>query len=320
VPAEYRELVEDFPRRLALADARRPLLVLLDALDQLAVPDPVLSLTWLPRTLPPHVKLIASLSERGAAQPWLQATRRLLPEDTFVPLGPLSLEQGKQLLDAWLQDARRTLRADQRDHILDRFASCPFPLYLRLAFEEARRWHSDDPPRMLGVDVHGILHDLFARLEQKSRHGQALVSKSLGYLAAARNGLTEGELLDVLSGDEVFFEEFMSRAHHEPPGRRLPVVVWSRLYFDLEPYLTERRADNTSLLSFYHHQVAEVTAARYLAGQARPAAHERLAHYFASQPHRFSGPLRIDVPNYRKMAELPHQQTAGRRWDDLESI
>ena len=69
-----------------------------------------------------------------------------------------------------------------------------------------------------------------------------MISRSLGYLASARHGLTEDEILDVLSMDQEVFKDFEDRAYHAPPEKRLPVVVWSRLYFDLEPYLTERSA------------------------------------------------------------------------------
>ena len=36
------------------------------------------------------------------------------------------------------------------------------------------------------------------------------------------------------------WNDFLVRAKHPPPYRRLPFVVWSRLFLDLEPYLTER--------------------------------------------------------------------------------
>ncbi len=65
------------------------------------------------------------------------------------------------------------------------------------------------------------------------------------------------------------------------------MVVWSRLYFDLEPYLSERAADGTSLMTFYHRQLREVAEEEYLAGDARHERHAQLAAYFsddAAQP------------------------------------
>ena len=61
---------------------------------------------------------------------------------------------------------------------------------------------------------------------------------------------------------------------------RLPVVIWSRLHFDLEPYLTERSADGTSLLAFYHRQFSEAVKTEYLPSDNMSKRHELLAAYF----------------------------------------
>src|SRR5205823_3122348 len=109
------------------------------------------------------------------------------------------------------------------------------------------------------------------------------VRGALGALAAARNGLTEEELLDVLTADAAVMADFRRRSPRSPASDRLPQIIWSRLYFDLEPYLTERRADGTSLMAFYHRQVSEAAAHRFLADDSGRQAHRRLADYFAGQ-------------------------------------
>jgi hypothetical protein len=45
---------------------------------------------------------------------------------------------------------------------------------------------------------------------------------------------------------------------------KIPIVVWSRLYLDLEPYLTERDADGVPIITFFHRQFNEVLRERYL--------------------------------------------------------
>jgi hypothetical protein len=159
-----------------------------------------------------------------------------------------------------------------------------------------------------------------------------LVSRGLGYLGASRSGLSEDELIDVLSADGDVLRDFEKRAKHEPPEPRLPVVVWSRLYFDLEPYLGERTADGASLMSFYHRQLDQVVTEDYLVedeerlaadakrdlhdGRAR---HGELAAYFADDDRQ---PLVREVddkqtPNLRRMSELPYQQTRGEMWEEV---
>jgi hypothetical protein len=142
-----------------------------------------------------------------------------------------------------------------------------------------------------------------------------MVERGLAYLAAAKNGLSEDEVLDVLSEPEVL-SDFKRRAPKSPDVDRLPVVVWSRLYFDLEPYLTERSADGASLLAFYHRQLAEVAAEDYLAGDAKLARHRHLAEYFGGQELEIERPDGA-IPNLRKLSELPYHQTYGEIWEQL---
>jgi hypothetical protein len=143
-----------------------------------------------------------------------------------------------------------------------------------------------------------------------------VVSRSLGYLVAAKSGLSEDELLDVLSGDAEVLSDFRRRLPRSPDVNRLPVVVWSRLYFDLEPYLTERSADGASLMTFYHRQLSEVVAEDYLASDSKRDRHRALAGYFGAQELEIRRDDRT-TPNLRKMSELPRQQTLGEMWDEL---
>ena len=110
------------------------------------------------------------------------------------------------------------------------------------------------------------------------------------------------------------FLDFQERARHRPPEERLPVIVWSRLYFDIEPYLTERSADGTSLISFYHRQLRDVIETDYLSGDQGRARHAALAEYFVSLDLFDKG---NKTANLRKLSELPYQQACGERWDEL---
>jgi hypothetical protein len=312
IPTEYRELSQEFPNRLAIATEQDRLVLFLDALDQLSETDPACSLSWLPPELPPNVRLIVStLPGVHLAQ-----LERKLPARNILQLGPLTLTEGQDLLKMWLGDAGRALQPEQAKEVLGKFVPNGLPLYLKLAFEEARRWHSYTPPVSLAADVPGIIRAWFARLSLDTHHGAVVVSKSLGYLAAASHGLTEDELLDVLSRDREVLADFRSRARHTPPDERLPVIVWSRLYFDLEPYLNEHSADGTSLLGFYHRQLHEAVEADYLAGDDGRLRHAALADYFAEQDLYEQ---RTHTPNLRKLSELAYQQTLGQQWERLHA-
>jgi NACHT domain- and WD repeat-containing protein len=344
----YEDLVKHFPTRLAAATPDKPLVVMLDALDQLSDANNARSLAWLPAGVPANCRVIVSTTPGECKT----ALERKLAEGRLLELKEMSKEEGEELLGLWLNDAQRALTTEQRTAVIDRFLGCAIPLYLKLAFEEARRWHSYNPPGDLAPDVTGLITDLYARLGLPQNHGKLLVERSLGYLAAARYGLSEEELLGALCQDDEFFAKFAAQAHHDLPGievgvalaaedlpapekRDLPIAVWSRLYYDLEPYLSERDEEDAHVLTFYHRQLREVAMSLYLAeadwkidsptpltavGITR---HQRLADYFGRRAdpelpddegfHSWNGQYR------RAFAELPYHLTMAQQWDRVFS-
>src|SRR5262249_16672099 len=156
---------------LGWATATRPLILVLDALDQLGAP--LLALDWLPEILPPHVHLVVSLlDEPDRPELAMLLARRRVPQ--FVQLGGMDTAEGGALLGVGVGEARRTLEPGQRASVLAAFEREGRPLYLRLAFEEVRRWPSFDaesglPP--LDPTIPGILRARFARLERFDEHG-----------------------------------------------------------------------------------------------------------------------------------------------------
>ncbi|HMA54403.1 MAG TPA: AAA family ATPase, partial [Acidobacteriota bacterium] len=239
IPSEYKDLVDEFPKRLALASAEKPAILFLDALDQLSESHNGRNLLWLPAELPDHVRLVVSTAP---ADCW-DILKRKVPEAGQIELLPMSPDEGGRILETWLQDARRTLQDNQRGEVLEKFSKRGLPLYLKFAFEEARHWRSDSEKVDFDPEVAGIIKQLFARLSSEAVHGKMLVSRALAYLRAGKNGLSEDEMIDVLSRDDDVFGDFRKRSFFQPPEKKLPVVVWSRFFFDMEPYLNERSAD-----------------------------------------------------------------------------
>jgi hypothetical protein len=308
-PVDYAQLENAFKERLKVATAEQPLILFIDALDQLAASDPARDVTWLPPELPPHVKVVVSTTDDGEC----------LPEGVPVQLERMAQSEGEQALDELLREARRTLQPWQRDTVLAHFARCGLPLYLKLAAEESRLWKSYAPGDActLGEGVAGIIDTLFARLSSNANHGPVLVERSLGYLAAARYGLTEDEVLDVLTEDDTVWSDFDQRKHHEVSERRLPVVVWSRLSLDLEPYLAERAAPGGTVLTFYHRQLAQRVAAGFLAGAELQARHSDLARHFGAKPAWLDEGRK--APNARRAVELVFQQRGAQQCPDAEA-
>ena len=269
---DANEIAPQLSQSLALAAPSRPLMLFIDGLDQFG-PEQGTALSWLPMDLPLHCHVVISSAEATLR---LNAAKRL-------EVDPFSPAEANGALDVWLAEARRTLQPDQRRKVIDEFNACRFPLYLRLAFEEARHWRSyDDPDECsLGAGLAGVTDQLFERLSDDSHHGRVLVTHTLNYLAAARYGLTESEVIDLLNGDEDVWNDFQGRAHHIPPEHRLPAIIWSRLHLDLAPYLTQRSDySGAILLGLHHRQLVELISNKLLLGHEKRLTHSRLAKYF----------------------------------------
>lgn len=365
-PADLNELVRHFHSRLALAREDRPIVIFLDALDQITDLGDSFPLFWLPRDLPGHARVIVSMLERenvarqspGAtdapsassetdpANRCYAFARAAFTGSTFVPIEPLAPDEGHKLLERWLDDpqVRRRITHDQRNAIMSAFEKERLPLWLKLAFEEARRWKSFAPAAesVLPADTSKLIHHMLDRLSEPRHHGKLLINRALGYLAAARRGLSEDEMLDVLHSDKEFLDDFIAHSatekarkrelgtDYEPP-KQLPVILWSRLYHDLAAYLSEQSADQTTLLGFYHRLLREEVEKRFLKDDARLQRHRTLADYFHQQPY-FLEPLeeqrkRQCQPPYsarpvqlRKVDELPWQRLQAQQWDELAAL
>jgi hypothetical protein len=296
--ADLYQLIDAFATQLSDLDApaEHPLLLVIDALDQLSAnPQPT---EWLPRSLPANVRVVVSvLPDR----PELAELNGRLPAEQVLILGPLSRAAGRAVLcnllaadgphhsgrTAHAQPRARTLAVAQENIVLDGFTARGLPLYLQVAAGEARRWRSFDPAEPLPDSIPALLDRILTRLEEKGRHGPVLVAHALGDLAAARNGLVEEELLALLAKDETVRHGIHELSEHSPPIRDdlpLPAALWARLYAEIERLLTEREADGAQLYTFYHRQLREAVQKRYLARENDRERHRALAAYFESQP------------------------------------
>lgn len=313
-PSEIADLTKEFRRRLLelpehspLLDAR-PVAIFLDAIDQLDSDDGSHSLGWIPHDLPHGVRLILSVATDGHSEDLIKTAKRLCEGKNYHLPGLVDADPGI-LIDRWLRDSDRPRRisTNQRNAIIVRFSQQPLPLYLRIVTEEARNWQSTDDTPFIAENTAGVINKFFDRLEYESRHGRVLVSSAIGYLVSARRGLSEIEMVDLLSANKAVMEDFVRRSPTEQQKpetqrlNRLPQIIWSRLADDLRPYLTERKAPGGIVFDFYHRQIKRVAQDRYLNAEISRTIASDLSAYFGKQADWITR----DVPNARKADELP---------------
>ena len=163
---DMKELIAALAERLGYADAERPLLVFIDALDQLVSHDGAMPFEWLPERLPPAVRLVISVLD-GCD---FEALQRRLPEAPLVAVPQVMMtEEAAAMLEALLADEtptqpQRQLTPAQRQAVLTTFQTVGLPLWLKLAVTEARRWRSWQAPSSLAETVPGLIRQFLERL------------------------------------------------------------------------------------------------------------------------------------------------------------
>lgn len=294
VPENAKGLAKTFLQVMGNASEKRPLQIYLDALDQLDSTDSAWMLDWLPAKLPPHVSMVVSARTDTDVE---RSARRRYPQ-SLLTVPAMKPSEGLAMLKLWLADKRsawfnagiaptrgRRLTTIQQESLLKAFNHNGSALWLKLAYEEASSWTSRDAPRDLPTDIHGLIEDLIdRRLIKHENHPKVFTERALAYLTAGRFGLSEAELGRALGTDTDVRAEFIAlekTQHKWNDNQRLPPILWSRLYFDLEPYLGKTVVDGTLLIRWFHREFADVMKRRFLRHpQDRAAIHGALANTF----------------------------------------
>jgi tetratricopeptide (TPR) repeat protein len=290
IPEDARARAALFLEFLRGIPETRPVVLVIDALNQLDPADGAHLLYWLPEQLPGHVKLLGSCLDDQETPADL---RRALRERSWhrVAVGALSDAEQRSLLGTVPQVSAKTLDARQVERLLANPAAAN-PLFLLVALEELRVFGSYDRlnQRIADLPTEGdtitaLFEQVFQRLEEE--FDRDLVRTVLTMLVTARRGLAERELHDLVT----------------------PLLKSADLFAllrQLRPYLLNRGG----LLNFYHANVARAVRQRYFQGQEdERSSHRLLADHFAAQPL-----------GARKVDELPWQLVQAREWTRLAAL
>ncbi|XP_042256654.1 NACHT domain- and WD repeat-containing protein 1 [Thunnus maccoyii] len=270
-------MINEFHSLLSLVGAERPLVVLLDGLDELSEecgPD----LSWISTPLPPNVHFILSATTDSPCSHTLQQSTRTI----VLSLPPLSLDDIMPALEAKLRADQRRLQEQQCQLLVQACLSCPCPLYLEAAYSESLLWTSFSPQVNLSLpaSLKGLYLGLLARLERNL--GRQLVRRAASLISISRWGVTQEELLNLLAKDGKVLQEVTSTHPSSSSSQpRVPYVLWARLKRDLGHHLTEVRTDGTWVYRWTHSELSRVCIDLYLnTSDSRVAVHADYADYY----------------------------------------
>jgi len=307
IPQDVKELVSRFEELLGQAAPRQRVTLILDALNQLDATDNAHTMHWLPRSLPPSVRVIVSSLEHPA----LEGLRRRGPAAREIALQPLSDADSRRIIEAVLKRYHKRMSEVQIAALLDKRESGN-PLYLLAALEELRTLGTYEEITNRIRELPGEAQPLFLwiirRLEADPGFrdaegrpvGPEVVRQFASCLGVSRHGLSQMELAELIAPGD---------GQTDPQGN---VAALIRL---LRPYLMLRG----ELLDFYHAQLREAVQARYLQrDRGRLAVHHQLARYFRRKAD--PGGDSTWRGNYsRGLSELPYHQTKAQMWAEVEA-
>ncbi|XP_038150830.1 NACHT and WD repeat domain-containing protein 2-like [Cyprinodon tularosa] len=329
-----------------LPSSEHPLILILDGLDQLENNVGSQIIGSLPSHLPDAVKLIITVSSKrtgllqaikshysqlGGLPCSVSGSREEEAGYACIQLQSVDRKQCIKLLESLLNCSGRKVTSGQQALVNQALTSCRLPLYARLLHALTSLWHSDSDVNesSLPDSVHSSIFALLEHLEQK--HGSSLVARTVSYVSLSRTGLSESELVDLLSHD-----------HPECEGKISQVDV-ERLLIDLKNFLIRRSMADSQVLFWVSRHFKLVGTKKYLSThEARKKIHSEMVDYFSgrravgnekpfvvncaseakneseSQPFIFSVTEDVCWVNMRKILELPHHLQQSGCLEEME--
>jgi nephrocystin-3 len=267
-------------------DSRRIVLVL-DALNQIVDDGVARQLGWLPVEFPANFRVLVSAVEGASLD---ESRRRGWPELNVLVFAQADIAPASE---AYFTIFGKRPSKDILAKLESSSAACN-ALYLRAVLDELRQFGKYEEldakatEYLSSSDAEKLYERILVRWEQD--FGEDLVRDSLSLIWAARRGLSESELSDLLGA----------------VGEPLPRAKWTPLYLAAEFSL----AQQAGLLNFSHSYVRDAVENRYMQSEEiRRLKHQVLATYFKQQKEI----------NPRKLNELPWQCAKAALFDDLQN-
>ncbi|XP_069055414.1 uncharacterized protein [Pleurodeles waltl] len=283
ISEDFKQLTNEFSTLLEFATKERPLAIVLDDLDELSDEGDV-NLSWLPAELPLHVYIILSTSD-NSEHSCLKAIEKCTVQANILRVPALSSAEIEAMIRSWLEKDHRRLTRGQEKALLEACTACPLPLYAVCAYSESSVWTSFSPDTEISLppELSRIFSSLLGRMEKN--HGVQVVKKTLGYIALSRNGITEEELLDLLSLDQAVMQEI--KQYQNMSASLFPQGLWLKLRSDFGAHLVEQRTEQTYVVWWAHSAFRQMCIDRYLKSkEVQLSYHSTFADYYLGSKSR----------------------------------
>lgn len=261
------ETFEEFSLRIKnkILSINNPVVIFIDAVDQLTHNDTFL---WLPEILPSNVKIVISaLNDPNYQQDsfYFRSLQKITKNVHLIE----QFNNPQKLLLALLKKENRTLQKHQIEYFITQYKNSRTPLYVYIASQELKYWKSFDitpeqdalpnqKTQKLANSQKEIIQEFISNLSTFYHHDKNFVQKVLAYIYASKEGLSQNEILELINTDTHFIKQVAPETFHKNENKELPLVIWTRLFYQLKPFLNKKQQDNEELLFFFHREFIDV--------------------------------------------------------------
>lgn len=293
IESDDQKFYQQFYEALDNYTQSQSLTLFIDAVDQFSSFD---SLEIFLSYIPKNVKVVFSClydGEKKDNEDYTKYFEQLENLNNKYELDMLQ-DSNEVILNTWLKNVGRTLQDSQMELILQ-YAENKTPLYLKLAFEIAKEWKSldklEDNKKELADTEQELIVKFFDNVIKKHYVKKDLLELTLGLISASKDGLSESELMDILSNEKDILSLYEREGSSYPKLNKLPDAIFSKMYYHMQDIFTERLIDDEMLINPYHRVVEEVLSS--LIKEKHLSLTFKIIEYFDSY-----------ILSYRKINEL----------------
>ncbi|KAL3288933.1 hypothetical protein HHI36_003377 [Cryptolaemus montrouzieri] len=239
------------PALLGASCLQRPLIILLDGLDQVRAYSSK-TIDWLPEKLPENIKLVLSVSEKS---PMYTDIKQKLPRGKFIKMPLLGEQEARGILMSSVMQYNHSVNSKIQDCVLKSVQECTLPLYSKVLAWQTSWWadkehdivpkgHVDDQLRLMLEELETII-------------GVVQVEHALALITCSKHGITDSEMIDLLAFDEQF------HSNNTYVTWAPACLVWSRLNKHLAPFLQWTLTGGVLGITWRDNTLRHAVAARY---------------------------------------------------------
>lgn len=268
----------NFSERVQKSSFKKPMLIVIDGIDQLPFNDELLMMHWLPKHIEGNVRILCSILDRAEYHHILKWCNVRV-----YALAPLSHTEAESFIDLKLNTLGRTLTQAQHKAVMDAVNNSDMlPIYLNTVTYLASLLHSYEEELNIPSDIKELICIFFDNIAMTENHGEALVKKVLSYLVSVRYGISHNDLRDILASDNEYWQSLLESSVHEMEFQKVPSAIIIRLLSDLNWFINQQPVFDGVLIFLNHRIVAEAIII-WLKKHSTGMAYEELFGFYNDQ-------------------------------------